>query len=195
MEVRRCQRAHYLTEAVQGRDLGAASERTERIARSGAGSASPGGRQAATWQEREGSGRVLQTTPRALLSASPSARRSRAGSPVGHSARVIAPGTPPLPYDDLDPGVNREEAVFRHLVPLVPGARAPKLRRQRADARGKRVRDPLGLRSLRQGDELAERVWRSTRVAIAAPLWRSPSRQIALPLAANGSVCDLNRPS
>src|SRR5215207_8092145 len=120
-----------------------------------------------------------------------SLREVLAKQAVGVLVRAPLPGALGVAEVDLDPGLDREAPVLRHLRALIPGERAAKLGRQGCDARLERLADLDGAAPLGQRDELAV-----TGLALDQGRDRvraRPDQQVAFPVAGDRAVFDLRR--
>src|SRR5215208_3962401 len=120
-----------------------------------------------------------------------SLREVLAKQAVGVLVRAPLPGTAGVAEVDLDPRLDREAPVLRHLRALIPGERAAKLGRQSDDALLERLADLDGAAPIGERDELAV-------AGLALDQGRDRARpsahqEVALPVAGDRSVIDLRR--
>src|SRR5215207_6326528 len=120
-----------------------------------------------------------------------SLREVLAKQAVGVLVRAPLPGAAGIAEVDLDPRLDREAPLLRHLRALIPGERAAKLGRQRGDALLERLADLDGAAPLGQRDELAV-----ARLALDQGRDRarpSAHQEVALPVAGDRALIDLGR--
>src|SRR3954451_44731 len=115
-----------------------------------------------------------------------SLREVLAKQAVGVLVRAPLPGALGIAEVDLDPGLDREAPVLRHLRALIPGERAAKLGRQGADALLERLTDLDGAAAIGERDELA--VAGLTLDQGRDRAHPSAHQEVALPVAGDRSV-------